>query len=244
MSWRRHPEQPVAEIGFIATAPAARRYGRASRLLRECEAWARGQGVEMLRTRPFVDSRYEPACRLLERCGFEVREPQHMNTTWEIDIRSWQPREPFLPEGYTLTWLCAEREADWTALHRAIFGSEATVEWFHRRFADQPNYDPQGWFLIDYDGRAVAMAGAIVWFEDAALARPSGALIEWVGVLPEERGRGLGEAVMVACLNYLKQRAVYPNCLITQYFREAAVGVYRKLGYHFVRECRTYQKRL
>jgi ribosomal protein S18 acetylase RimI-like enzyme len=76
------------------------------------------------------------------------------------------------------------------------------------------------------------------------MTRPSGSLIEWVGVLPEERGRNLGEALMVACLNYLKGRAVQPNCLVTQYFRQAAVGLYAKLGYRVVRECRSYIKEL
>jgi ribosomal protein S18 acetylase RimI-like enzyme len=65
-----------------------------------------------------------------------------------------------------------------------------------------------------------------------------------VGVLEEERGRKLGEALMVACLNYLKERAVEPNCIVTQYAREPAVELYKKLGYRFVREWRTYVKAL
>jgi len=90
----------------------------------------------------------------------------------------------------------------------------------------------------------VGITGAIVWFGNEAMTRPSGALVEWVGVVPEERGKNLGEALLVAALNYLKGRNVYPNCLVTQPFRKAAIGLYEKLGYQTVREMTFYAKQL
>jgi len=243
-SWLIHADRPWAVLDLIATHPLHRRRGHAASLLAWCEEWARSLGLEGLQTGPFVDSRYAPACGLFERCGFEVREPTRMNTTWEIDIEAWQPREPKLPEGWRVVSFQPGDEEAWVGLHRAVFESQATVQWFRGRFRDLPNFDPEGWLFVESAGRKVGMAGAIVWFHDEALTRPSGSLVEWVGVLPEERGKGLGEALMVSCLNYLKGRAVTPNCIVTQYFREAAVGVYRKLGYRFVRECRTYAKTL
>lgn len=236
--------EEVAQVGFIATAPSHRRRGHAATLLARCEDRARGVGAKALVTGPFVDSRYTPACRLFECSGFHVRGLDTSNMTMEIDIDQWQPRKLPLPGGYRLVCFREGDEQAWCDLKDAVFGGRPTVEWFRRRFRDQPNFDPDGWFFVERNGRKVGMAGAIVWFEDAAMARPSGSLIEWVGVLAEERGRNLGEALMVACLNYLKGRAVYPNCLVTQYSRHAAVGLYEKLGYRVVRECRTYEKAL
>jgi len=243
-SWRRHETEPCALIDYIATAHTHRRKGCATKLLGAYEDWARGLGLERLQTGPFVCSRLVPACALFESCGFEVRDPMHMNTTWVIDIDTWQPHEPVLPPGYGAVSFCRGDEVPWCDLHRQVFGGAAAPEWFMHRFGSLPNFDPAGWFFVEHDGRKVGMAGAIVWFDDPELTRPSGALVEWVGILEEERGKRLGEALMVACLNYLKQRAVEPNCIVTQYARIPAVELYRKLGYRFVREWRTYVKPL
>lgn len=242
-SGKPSPEE-IAQIGFVATASSHRRRGHAAALLAQCEEHARAAGAKALATGPFVDSRYAPACRLFERCGFHVRALDHSNMTMETDIDRWEPREPPLPGGYRLVRFRDGDEQAWCDLKDAVFGGRPTVDWFRRRFRDRPSFDPDGWFFVEREGRKVGIAGAIVWFEDAAMTRPSGSLIEWVGVLAEERGRDLGEALMTACLNYLKGRAVYPNCLVTQYFREAAMGLYEKLGYRVVRECRTYEKAL
>ena len=231
-------------IGFVGTALAFRRRGHATKLLARCEGQARAARMTALRTGPFVDSRYQPACELFEHCGFHVRALERSNMTMEIDLDRWEPCEPALPPGYRIVAFREGDEQAWSDLKDGVFGGGPTVEWFRQRFRDQPNFDPEGWLFAEHEGRKVGIAGAIVWFEDAAMTRPNGSLIEWVGLLPEERGKRLGEALMVACLNYLKRRAVVPNCLISQYFREPAVALYRKLGYRVVRECRTYEKRL
>lgn len=243
-SWRAIIPESYGVIDFIATRPECRRAGHARTLLAECENWARRIGLRHLQTGPFVDSRLEPACSLFEACGFQVRDPMHMNTTWAIDIGKWTPRDPVVPSGYRVVTFGPGDEVTWCELHRSIFGSSVTPEWFVGRFGGLPNFDPNGWFFVERGRQKVGMAGAIVWFHDDSLTQPSGALVEWVGVLEEERGKHLGEALMVACLNYLKRRAVEPNCIVTQYARKAAVSLYKKLGYRFVRECRTYLKPL
>ncbi len=243
-SWRRHDSDPTGILDFVATGPHHRRKGCARRLLAEFESWARGLGLERLQTGPIVDSRLAPACGLLESCGFSVRDPMHMNTTWVIDLAHWVVQPPRLTDGYRVISFQPGDEAIWCELHRSVFGGSATPEWFMGRFGDQPNFDPEGWFFVERDGRKVGMAGAIVWFHDAALTQPSGALVEWVGVLETERGKHLGEALMLSCLNYLAGRRVEPNCIVTQYARGPAVELYKKLGYRFVREWRTYVKAL
>ncbi|HJN17397.1 MAG TPA: GNAT family N-acetyltransferase [Armatimonadota bacterium] len=243
-SWHRADHEGRCELAFIATSPERRRQGHAAMLLARCAEWARGEGLSHVRTWRFVDSRYAPARTLLEGCGYEVADPDQHSITMEVDINSWHPREPELPDGYRLVRYDASDEQDWMDLQGAVFGNELPPGWFTKRFAGQPNFDPNGWFFIERAGRKVGITGAIIWFWDEAMTRPSGALIEWVGVLPDERGRNLGEALVVAALNYLKGRNVYPNCLVTQPFRKAAIGLYEKLGYQTVREMAFYVKQL
>ncbi|MGQ9731735.1 MAG: GNAT family N-acetyltransferase [Candidatus Zipacnadales bacterium] len=232
-----------ADIVFIATAPNRRREGHATRLLQYCEIHARSVGCNRIRTRSIVDSRYTPACAFFESCEYDVYAPDHMNVCYEIDIARWQPRVAMLPPGFRIRVFHEGDEQVWVNVHQAVFGGSATVEWFRDRFRDLPNFDPNGWFFaLDPTGKPVGIAGAIVWFFDEGLTQPSGALVEWVGVLPEARGRGIGEALMVTCLNYLKQRNVRPNCLLTQYSRRSAVALYEKLGFRKIREHRTYVK--
>jgi mycothiol synthase len=200
--------------------------------------------MRTLRTGPFVDSRYEPACRLFERCSFGLPDLDRSNSTMEIDLDGWEPRAPVLPPGCRVYSFRPGDELAWCDLANRIFEGKWTEESFRRRFRDLPNFDPDGWFFAECDGRKVGIAGAIVWFADEVLTQPTGSLLEWVGLLPEARGRKLGEALVVSCLNYLKGREVYPNCLLTQYFREPAVRLYQKLGYRFVRECRAYVRAL
>ena len=242
--WGRFGEEAVCDILFIGTAPAHRRRGHARELLRRCEAWARERSLEQLRTQSFVDSRRTAACGLLAACGFEVRDPEHMNITMQVDMDAWEPRVPELPEGYRIVRFQDGDEQAWADVQKAVFDGDGTEEWFRRRFRDRPNFDPGGWLFLERNGERVGITGAIVWFRDEAMTQPSGSLIEWVGVLPAERGKRLGEALMVAALNYLKGRDVYPNCLVTQYFRKPAVALYEKLGFRTVREWRTYVKPL
>jgi GNAT superfamily N-acetyltransferase len=237
-------EDGIALVRSVGTAPAHRRQGHASALLGRCEAFAESAGAKALRTGPFVDSRYKPACGLFARRGYHILGLDRSNMTMEIDLGRWEPREPQLPPGYRLVTFRPGDEQAWCAVKNAVFGGEVTPEWFRGRFGDQPNFDPEGWFFIEHEGRKVGIAGAIVWFADAQLTRANGALMEWVGVLDEERGKGLGEALVVACLMYLKRRNVYPNCVVSQYFRTAAVALYEKMGYGVIRECRTYEKLL
>ena len=157
---------------------------------------------------------------------------------------AWEPRVPELPEGYRIVRFQDGDEQAWADVQKAVFDGDGTEEWFRRRFRDRPNFDPGGWLFLERNGERVGITGAIVWFRDEAMTQPSGSLIEWVGVLPAERGKRLGEALMVAALNYLKGRDVYPNCLVTQYFRKPAVALYEKLGFRTVREWRTYVKPL
>jgi mycothiol synthase len=56
--------------------------------------------------------------------------------------------------------------------------------------------------------------------------------VHYVAALPEERGKGLGRAVVVAALHYFRDRGFERVMLGTQGYRTAAVQLYLSLGFH------------
>ena len=57
------------------------------------------------------------------------------------------------------------------------------------------------------------------------------AYLDWIGVLPQHRGKKLGEYVSVACLRSLAARGERYCTLWTQPSRVAAIGLYERLGF-------------
>ncbi len=232
-----------AALEWLAVGEPYRRQRIGTALLDRCLELAAASGAQSLRTAAWVDSRFEPAVRFLEASGFVVHEPERHNITMELDIDRWRSRPPELPAAYELTTFQPGDEREWTRVRSAVFG-ECTVGWFVERFSSRPNFDPGGWFFVEHEGRKVGITGAMVHYHDAARTKPKGAIIEYVGTLEEHRGRGLGEALMVACLNWLKPKRPRPTLLITQPFRVPAVTLYKKLGFEVRREHRTYVRQL
>jgi len=228
----------------LGTHPAHWGRGCAREVLRAVEAAARQAGVKRLEVAHAVDSRRPAGSRLLEHHGFARPNPEGEHITMVLDLEAYQPLAPTLPAGYTIRSFRRGEEPRWVALKNRVFDDGATVEWFAQRFGNLPNFDPASWFIAERRGEWVGMASVITWYDDGALARPRGAVIEWVGVVEEERGRGLGEGLMRTCLNVAHASRPWPLILITQPFRQPAVALYRKLGFEIAREHRVYAKNL
>lgn len=213
----------------IATAPEHRRRGLAHACLEAGERAARAEGVPVLTTLETVDSRWAAAGALLRDAGYQLADPEQRNISMRLDLRRWQPRALDLPPGYELTTWRADLLEDWMLCRNLVFDSDAPPSWFLDQFASRPEFDPSGWHLVLHEGRVVAIAGALACRDAAGVT--TGGMIEWVGVLPECRGLGLGETVVAACLNWLKAREVDSAVLLTQPFRVPAVRLYEKLGF-------------
>lgn len=254
---RIHGQQ--AALGYFATHPAHRRLGYASACLNAALQHARACGATQIYTAFFIDSRLKAACRFLEQQGFSVRNPERQNIVMQIDMDRYQPQEIFLPAGFALESLQLEWLPQWMDVKNRVFETNDSVEWF-AHFSQRWDFDPAGWLTLwHYDkeraplakspapaikpqARLVGIAAADFHRDPATPTRICGCQIEYVGVLPEYRGLGLGECLMRACLNYVHQHHVKPCQLITQPFRKAAIGLYEKLGFRVVRENRIYEK--
>ncbi len=242
---RVQSEGGQARLGYLATGPEHRRRGWASACLASALGYARRAGAHTVQPQRFVDSRWESACRFLEANGFLRPEPEKKDITMLMDVDQYEPRPVAVPEGYELANFRDGDEAAWVGLLRACFEGNFADSFFVDRFAGCPyDFDPQGWFFVEHNGEKVATQGLRIWRDPDDLEQITGAQVDWVCTLPEHRGKGIGTALLTACLNYGKLLRPRPLVLVTQPFRKPAIRLYERFGFRTVRELRVYTRAL
>lgn len=136
-----------------------------------------------------------------------------------------------LPEGYEFKTFVLGDENKWVELMRNIFPeSDWTVEKFWEAFGSQPQFDPNGLFFIITEKEYVATA--LGWFDE--IDKREVGRVHWVGVKAEHRGKGLGKAVVLAVLHYLKGKGAQKAILDTQEYRQQAIKLYKSLGFRIL----------
>ncbi|HEV2374280.1 MAG TPA: mycothiol synthase [Streptosporangiaceae bacterium] len=207
--------------GELTVQPSYRRHGLGKALTRVALA-----EVGPVPVRFWAHGDLAAAAGLARVAGFtRVRELWRMHRQLEADLA-----EPRLPPGVSIgTFTPGEDEGDWLALNG-------------RAFADHPE---QGrWVMAD-----LARREQEPWFDTAGflLARRDGALVgfHWtkthvkdgtgevyvVGVDPAEQGNGLGRALTVAGLRYLRGEGVGEAFLYVDAGNAAAIRMYSSLGF-------------
>jgi mycothiol synthase len=156
--------------------------------------------------------------------------------------------EPRLPEGITLrTFVPGADEDEWLAVNAAAFASHpeqgtwTRAELEHREA--QPWFDPAGFFLAMRDGRVAGFHWAKVHGQRQAPGAgapgapgptgPDGQTGEVyvVGVHPREQGTGLGRALTLAGLAYLRAQEIPEVMLYVDGDNTAAIRLYESLGF-------------
>jgi len=158
--------------------------------------------------------------------------------------------EPRLPEGITLRAFVPGRdEDDWLAVNAAAFadhpeqGTWTRAELEHREA--QPWFDPAGFFLAVREGRLAGFHWTKVHGRDEApgaggrgapAGGPPGAdgrigEVYVLGVHPGEQGTGLGRALTLAGLAYLRGREIPEVMLYADGENTAAIRLYESLGF-------------
>jgi ribosomal protein S18 acetylase RimI-like enzyme len=228
----------LARLNWLAVAPDCRGRGLGRLVLARAIEAARDRGAAAVATGVTVDSRWATATALLEAAGFVWADPDRCSMTMQMDAGAWTPEEPRLPAGYGIrTWHDGDDDA-WTLVKRAVFDDETPRDWWRQVWGSQPDFHPDDWLLCLHGGRAVGIAAAVV---RTLPEGGHGCCIEWVGVLEECRGLGLGRALMAACLNHAAAFHPDPMVLVTQRFRRAAVTLYETLGFREVNDYRHYR---
>ncbi|EFQ83205.1 mycothiol biosynthesis acetyltransferase [Aeromicrobium marinum DSM 15272] len=204
----------------ILVAPTHRRGGLGGRLLDLCRTdgetgfWAHG---DLVPARALAGSRGLSAGRTL--LVLRLRMPQ-------------APARETVPDGVTLrTFEDADAEAVVTVNARAFAdhpeqGAMDLADFRRRAAADW--FDPAGLFVAERDGAVVGFHWTKV--EPA----PDGELlgeVYVVGVDPSEHGKGLGTALTARGLRHLFESGVRVVDLYVEGDNEAALTVYRRLGF-------------
>jgi len=139
-----------------------------------------------------------------------------------------QPTRVSVPAGFSLKAVKMPQEAEQVAgligrCYRDLQPSAATVVSWTR----QPVFDPALWLWVvdEVQGNPVGLGIA-----DIARDLGEGSL-EWIQVLPDYRGRGLGRCIVLALLARLKQRTAFITVAGLAGDRTDPEALYRRCGF-------------
>ena len=124
------------------------------------------------------------------------------------------------PKGFEVRPL-QETDIDAYCRFRPIGGFDLWDRNMYQKYMDESNAT----IMLAIDKRTGAIAAA-------ASAEEKRQELGWVATHPEYRGLGLGTVVSVAAMRKLKEMGARRFFLLTDDFREAALHIYLKLGWH------------
>lgn len=233
------PEIPigraVASGGVVADR---RKQGIGRSLIRRASEHAESLGVSVFHIQASQES--GEARSLLESEGFA-----HVKDYWQMRWEGAPLPDVELPQGFGLDTFRLDRdEADLTSIQNAAFGEHwgfcpNTTEEITARVR-MDNTDPQGIIFI----RNGSDLAGYNWTLRNANAHGSVGFVAMTGVHPNFRGNGLGTAVVVSGMEYLRAKGVDAIELEVDSVNTPAVELYRKLGFRPVHESVWYEKRL
>jgi mycothiol synthase len=209
--------------GELVVHPGYRKQGLGLALTRALVAEAGGQPL-----RVWAHGDRPAAGRLAAAAGFGL-------------VRSlWQMRRPLADEiappelagGITIRPFAVGRDEDaWLAVNGRAFAHHPEQGGWTRDDLEmrerEPWFDPEGFFLAERDGRLVGFHWTKVHGEGA---EPIGEVYV-VGVDPGEQGTGLGRALTVIGLRYLRSRQLSQVMLYVDGTNTAAIRLYESLGF-------------
>ena len=216
--------------GELVIHPAQRRRGLGLALARAAVAGAGPRPVRI-----WAHGDLPAAARLAAHAGFtRVRALYQMRRSLRVPVP-----EPRLPEGITLrAFVPGTDEDEWLAVNAAAFASHpeqgawTRAELEHREA--QPWFDPAGFFLAVRNGRVAGFH----WTKIHGQRRDAGAgpdgrtgEVYVVGVHPREQGTGLGRALTLAGLAYLRAQEIPEVMLYVDGENTAAIRLYESLGF-------------
>jgi mycothiol synthase len=175
------------------------------------------------------------AGRLAAAAGFE-----RVRALWQMR-RSLQTQldRPHLADGITIrTFRIGEDEDAWTALNRRAFATHPEQGAWTRADLDlreqEPWFNPEGFFLAERDRRIVGFHWTKIHGQDGQEGDHEHQAIGEVyvvGVDPGERGSGLGRALTLVGLRYLRSRGLFQVMLYVDESNTPAIRLYESLGF-------------
>jgi len=142
---------------------------------------------------------------------------------------------PELPEGVTLrAFVPGDDDEGWVALNARAFAGHPdqgrwTLEDLHVRMAE-PWFDPDGFLLAEKGGAVVGFHWTKVHGDPGHDHDPIGEVYV-LGVDPTAHGHGLGRALTLAGLRYLRNRGLDQAMLYVDESNVAALALYASVGF-------------
>ena len=223
-------EGPAAEM---VIDPIARRHGLGLVLGRALESEAGPAGLRL-----WAHGDLPAAVRLAAAAGFH-----RSRALWQMR-RSLQTHigRPQFADGISVrTFRIGQDEDAWVALnHRAFARHPEQGAWTTDDLSmreREPWFDPDGFFLAERDGQLVGFHWTKIHGGNDKPAEagchghePIGEVYV-VGVDPDERGTGLGRALTITGLRYLRSRGLAQVMLYVDETNTAAIRLYESLGF-------------
>jgi mycothiol synthase len=231
------PTDPVeGPSGELVIHPAQRRRGLGLSLLSALVAEAGDRPLRL-----WAHGDLPAATRLAAAAGFE-----RVRALWQMR-RSLQSRldRPQIPDGVTIRTFAVGRDEDeWTDLNARAFVRHPEQGAWTREDLDlrerEPWFDPDGFFLAERGGKLVGFHWTKIHGSADQTAGGGGSPaprpepigeVYVVGVAPEERGSGLGRALTLIGLRYLRDRGLLQVMLYVDESNTPAIRLYESLGF-------------
>jgi mycothiol synthase len=213
--------------GELVVHPAHRRQGHGATLLAGLLASAPGHGVRL-----WAHGDLPGAKALAGKTGFtRIRALLQLR----MPLAKAPATEPAFPDGVTVRpFAPGADEAAWLAVnHRAFAHHPEQGSWTMddlRLREEEPWFDPNGFFLAERDGRLAGFHWTKVHQPAGGRGAPIGEVYV-VGVDPAEQGSGLGRALTLIGLRYLRDRGLPAVMLYVDESNPAAIRLYESLGF-------------
>ncbi len=210
--------------GELAVHPAHRRQGLGLALARALMAGA-GDGPVGV----WAHGDLPAAARLAASTGLS-----RARVLWRMSRPLRFPlAEPRLAPGISVrTFIPGRDEPEWIALNGRAFADHPEQGRWTRADIDQrehePWFDPDGFFLAERGGRLAGFHWTKI--HPTGPAGPVGEVYV-IGVDPAEQGTGLGRALTLLGLHYLRDRGMSEVMLYVEESNAAAIRLYESLGF-------------
>jgi len=220
------PDAPAQDLsGELVVHPDHRRHGLGLTLVHELAAAADGYPIRL-----WAHGDLPAAAQLAAAAGFE-----RFRALWQMRRSLAGPLDqPVFPAGRTLrAFRPGQDEDEWLSLNGRAFAKHPEQGAWRRHDLElrerEPWFDPAGFFIAEHDG---TMAG-FHWTKVPGPGDGPGSTGEVyvVGVDPGERGTGLGRALTLAGLHYLRDRGLAQVMLYVDEDNEPAITMYEALGF-------------
>ncbi|NMH98637.1 mycothiol synthase [Pseudonocardia acidicola] len=213
-------------VAELAVHPAHRRSGIGAALVEALLQRAGGRPLWL-----WAHGEHPGATRLAERFGFS-----RARVLWQLHRSLTEPLPPVeLPDGVRLrAFVPGQDEAEFLRVNNAAFDWHPEqggwdTDQVARREAESW-FDPAGFLLaVGPDGRLLGFHWTKV-HPGAGSEAPMGEVYV-LGVDPAARGRRLGSGLTLAGLHHLRDRGLQQVMLYVEADNDAAVRVYRNLGF-------------